>query len=84
MTTKEKFTISGDKLVEKVKELIHEGNIRKVRIIHKEKTVLEIPLTIGAPVAAIGILMAPVLAALGAFAALVTECTIEVEKIEKR
>jgi len=84
MTTKERFTISGDKLVEKIKQLIHEGNIRKVRIIHKEKTVLEIPLTIGAPVAAIGILMAPVLAALGAFAALVTECTIEVEKIEKR
>ena len=83
MTTKEKFTISGDKLVEKVKQLIHEGNIRKVRIIHKEKTVLEIPLTIGAPVAAVGILVAPLLAALGAFAALVTECTIEVEKVEK-
>ena len=83
MTTKEKFTISGDKLVEKVKQLIHEGNIRKVRIIHKGGTVFEIPLTIGAPAAAIGILVAPVLAALGAFAALVTECTIEVEKIEK-
>jgi len=83
MTTKEKFTISGDKLVEKVKQLIHEGNIRKVRIIHKEKTVFEIPLTIGAPAAAIGILVAPVLAALGAFAALVTECTIEVERAEK-
>jgi len=84
MTTKEKFTVSGSQLVDKVKELIHEGNIRKVRIIHKEKTVLEIPLTIGAPAAAIGILVAPVLAALGAFAALATECTIEVEKVEKR
>jgi len=83
MTTKEKFTISGDKLVEKVKQLIREGNIRKVRIIHKEKTVFEIPLTIGAPAAAIGIVVAPVLAALGAFAALVTECTIEVERTEK-
>ena len=83
MTTKEKFTVSGDKLVEKIKELIHEGNIRKVRIIHKEKTVFEIPLTIGAPAAAVGILVAPVLAALGAFAALATECTIEVEKEEK-
>jgi len=83
MTTKEKFTISGDKLVEKVKQLIREGNIRRVRIIHKEKTVFEIPLTVGAPAAAIGILVAPVLAALGAFAALVTECIIEVEKIEK-
>ncbi len=84
MTTKEKFTISGDKLVEKVKQLIHEGNIRKVRIIHKEKTIFEIPLTIGASAAVIGILAAPVLAALGAFAALVTECIIEVEKIEKQ
>ena len=82
MTTKEKFTVSGSQLVDKVKQLIHEGNIRKVRIIHKEKTVLEIPLTIGAPAAAVGILVAPLLAALGAFAALVTECTIEVEKTE--
>ncbi len=83
MTKSEKFTISGSQLVEKVKQLIHEGNIRKVRVIHEEKTILEIPLSIGAPAAAIGILTAPVLAALGAFAALVTECTIEVEKIEK-
>ena len=83
MTAKEKFTVSGSQLVDKVKQLIREGNIRKVRIIHKEKTVFEIPLTIGAPAAAIGILVAPVLAALGAFAALVTECTIEVEKVEK-
>jgi anaerobic C4-dicarboxylate transporter len=45
--------------------------------------VLEIPLSIGAPATAIGILAAPVLAAVAAFAALVTECTVEVEKIEK-
>lgn len=83
MTVKEKFTVSGSQLVDKVKQLIHEGNIRKVRLLHGGKVVLEIPLTIGAPAAAIGILAAPVLAALGAFAALVTECTIEVEKIEK-
>ena len=83
MTTKEKFTVSGSQLVDKVKQLIREGNIRRVRIIHKEKTVFEIPLTIGAPATAALILVAPVLAALGAFAALVTECTIEVEKVEK-
>ena len=83
MATKEKFTISGSQLVDKVKQLIHEGNIRKVRVLHEGRTVLEIPLTIGAPAAAIGIMAAPLLAALGAFAALVTECTIEVEKIEK-
>ena len=83
MTTKEKFTVSGSQLVEKVKQLIHEGNVRKVRIIHKEKTILEIPLTIGAPATVAVVLVAPVLAALGAFAALVTECTIEVEKTEE-
>ncbi len=83
MATKEKFTIDGDKVVEKVKQLIHEGNIRRVRIIHEDRTVLEIPLSVGAPAAAVTILVAPLLAALGAFAALVTECTIEVEKIEE-
>ena len=80
----EKFTVSGSQLIEKVKQLIHEGNIRSVRVLHQGKTVLEIPLSIGAPAVAVGILAAPVLAALGAFAALVTECAIEVEKIEPK
>jgi len=84
MATSEKFTISGSELVEKIKQLVHEGNIRRVRVLHEGRTVLEIPLSIGAPAAAIGILAAPLLAALGAFAALVTECTIEVERVEKK
>jgi len=83
MVESEKFTVSGSQLVEKIKQLIHEGNIRRVRLLHEGETIIEIPLTIGAPVAVAGILAAPVLAALGAFAALVTECTIEVEKVEK-
>ncbi len=83
MTGKEKFTVSGSQLIDKIKQLIREGNIRKVRLLHEGRTVFEIPLTVGAPAAAIVILAAPVLAALGAFAALVTECTIEVEKMEK-
>jgi len=83
MPESERFTISGSQLVEKVKQLIHEGNVRNIRVIHNGKTVLEIPLSIGAPAAAIGIIAAPVLAALGAFAALVTECTVEIEKIKK-
>ena len=83
MVNTEKFTVSGSQLVEKIKQLIHEGNIRRVRLLHEDRIVIEIPLSIGAPVAALGILAAPVLAAIGAFAALVTECTIEVEKIEK-
>ena len=83
MAASEKFTVAGSQLVEKVKQLIREGNIRKVRLLHEGRTIIEIPLVIGAPAAAVGILAAPVLAALGAFAALVTECTIEVEKIEE-
>jgi hypothetical protein len=82
-TTSEKFTVSGDKLVEKVKQLIHEGNIRRIRLIYKDRTIFDIPLSIGAPAAAAIIMAAPVLAAIGAFAALVTECTFEVEKVEK-
>ena len=83
MTDSENFTVSGSQLVEKIKQLIHEGNIRRVRLLHEGRVVLEIPLSIGAPAAVVGILAAPVLAAVAAFAALVTECTIEVEKIEK-
>ncbi len=83
MPIKERFTVPGAQLVDKVKQLIHEGNVRKVRLIHKERTIFEIPLTIGAPAAAAGITLAPVLAAVGAFAALVSECTIEVEKAEE-
>jgi len=83
MVTRKKYTVSGEKVLGKVKELISEGNVRKVRLIQKDKVLLEIPLTVGAPVAAVGILAAPLLAAVGAVAALVTECTIEVEKVEE-
>ncbi len=78
----EKFTVNGSQLVEKIKQLVREGNVRRVRIIHEERTILEIPLSVGAPAAALAILFAPLLAALAAFAALVTECTIEVEKVD--
>ncbi len=83
MAETEKFTVSGSQLVEKVKQLIHEGNIRKVRLVHEGRTVVELPLSVGAPATAVVILAAPILAALGAFAALVTECTIEVEKVDE-
>ncbi len=80
----EKYTVSGDMLVQKIKQLIREGNIRRVRLIYKDKPIFDIPLTVGVPAAAAIIMAAPVLAAIGAFAALVTECTIEVEKVEKQ
>lgn len=83
MSKSEKYTVSGEEVLEKVKKLIHEGNIRRVRLIHQGKTIIEIPLSIGAPAAVVTIMAAPLLAAVGAFAALVTECTIEVEKIEE-
>ena len=83
MTESEKFTVSGSQLVEKVKQPIHEGRVRRVRLIHEDKTLIEIPLSIGAPAAAVGILAVPVQAALGAVAALVTQCTIEIEKVEE-
>ena len=81
--TEEKFTVDGSQLVEKIKQLIHEGNIRRIRLIHKGRPLIDIPLTVGVPMAAATVLAAPVLAAIGAIAALVTECTIEVEKIDE-
>jgi hypothetical protein len=84
MAETEKYTVSGDQVVKKIKQLIREGNIRRVRLIHEGKTIIEIPLTVGAPIVAVGIMAAPLLAAVGAFAALVTECTIEVEKVPEK
>jgi len=76
----EEFRINGDELLGRVKQLIAEGNVRRLIIKDKEgKTIIEIPLTIGI----VGIVLAPVLAAVGAIAALVTECTILVERDAK-
>lgn len=75
----EEFKVDGEKLVSKIKELIHEGNIRKVIIKDKDgKVMMEIPVTFGV----VGALIAPQLAAIGAIAALLTEATIVVEKTE--
>jgi hypothetical protein len=73
----EEFQVSADDLVGRVKDLIHEGNIRRIRVRNeKGETLLEIPVTVGV----IGALFAPYLAALGAIAALATRCTIAVER----
>ncbi len=72
----ERIQVSGNELVEKVRELIHEGNVRRVKVRHNDKTLLEFPVTVGA----LGALLLPTLAALGAIAAMVTECTIVVER----
>jgi len=74
---KEEFKVSGEELVEKIKEIIKEGNARKIIIKNEDgESVVEFPLTVGA----IGALIAPILAAVGAIAALLTKCTIVVEK----
>ena len=75
----QEFTISGDEVVAKVKELIHEGNIRRLIIKNEDgRTMLEIPLTLGL----VGAALLPVFAAIGAAAAIATRCTIVVERDE--
>lgn len=76
-TTKEEFKVSGEQVVSKVKQLIKEGNARKIIIKNESgETLIEFPLTIGA----VGVVIAPTLAAVGALAALITNCTIVVER----
>jgi hypothetical protein len=76
----EEFKVEGEKVISKIKEIFHEGNIRKVIIKDKDgKTLVEIPMTFGV----VGALVAPQLAAIGAIAALLTEATIVVEKQEE-
>ncbi|PJE65424.1 hypothetical protein COU91_01745 [Candidatus Saccharibacteria bacterium CG10_big_fil_rev_8_21_14_0_10_47_8] len=80
MTTKktqEEFKVNGEDLLKKVKQLIAEGNVRRLTIKDKKgKTIVEMPLTVGV----VGAVLAAPLAAIGAIAALVTECTIAVER----
>jgi hypothetical protein len=81
--SEEKITISGGQLVDKFKELIHQGNIRRIRIIHEGRGLIDIPLTVGVPTAAATVILAPLFAAVGAIAGLVTKCTLEIEKVEE-
>jgi hypothetical protein len=74
---KESFRVSGEDLLKKVKEIIHEGNVREIAILDKNgKTLIVLPLTLGV----VGAVLVPTLAAVGAIAALVTECTITVKR----
>lgn len=75
----EHYQLSGDDAITKIKELVHEGNVRRVRIRNAEgHTLVDFPLTVGV----VGAALAPMWAALGAVVALVADCTIEVEKKE--
>ncbi len=74
-TLKEEFTVSSDELVGKIKELLHEGDVTRIIVRDdKGRTLLEIPAWAGV----VGVLLAPWLAALGAIAAIATDCTISV------
>ncbi len=76
-THTEEFRVNGEELLAKIKQLIHEGNIRRIIIKDKDgKVLIEFPMTFGV----VGLVLAPTLAAVGAIAALVTEATVVVEK----
>jgi len=77
-TRRERHKVAGDRVISKIKELLHEGNVRHVIIKNDEgKTLIEFPVTVGVA----GALLVPVWAAVGAIAAIVTSCSIEVERV---
>jgi hypothetical protein len=76
---REEFKVKGEDLLKRVKELVHEGNIRRVIIKNDEGiSLIEIPLTLGV----VGAVLLPVWAAIGALAALATSCTIVIERVD--
>ena len=75
-TFKESFKVAAEQLVDAVKKLLHEGNVRRIVIKQEGRTIAEFPMTVGV----VGAVLAPVLAAVGAIAAVLTECTVEVER----
>ncbi len=77
MARREEFKMDGKDLVAKIKQLLAEGNVRRIIIKNKgDKTLIEVPLTVGVA----GVVLAPTLAAIGALAALLTECTLVIER----
>lgn len=75
-TFTESFKVAGDQLADAVRKLLHEGNVRRVIIKHEGRTIAEFPLTVGV----VGAVLAPVLAAVGALATVLTECTVVIER----
>jgi len=79
----EEFEISGDTVVAKIKELVHEGNIRRISLKTKEgKSLIDVPLTIGVAGVTAVALLTPVWAAIGAIAAMVADLKVIVERVE--
>jgi len=78
-TVWDSFKAETENVVEKVKELVREGNVRRVIVKHEGRVVAEFPLTAGV----VGVVLAPVLAAIGALVALLKDCTVEVERAKQ-
>lgn len=76
--TSESIRATGGQVIDRVKQLVHEGNVRRIVVKHDERIVAEFPVT----AAVVGVAFAPVLAAIGALTAVLTECTIEVERTD--
>ena len=76
----ETIKLKGSQLVESIEKLIEEGNVRRIVIKQEDRTIAEFPLTVGV----VGAVFAPMLAAVGAIAALVTDCKVEVERVAKK
>ncbi len=74
----EELQVMGEQLLTRVKELVHEGNVRRIIIKQDGHTIMEIPLTVGV----VGVIVAPALAAIGAIGALLAQCSIEVIRSE--
>lgn len=81
-TAFEEIKLAGNQLVDKVRDLIEEGNVRRIIIKKGTRVLFEIPLTVGVGAGAAAVLVSPILAALGAVAALVSDVTLEVERYE--
>lgn len=75
----EELQVMGEQLLAKVKELMHEGNVRRIIVKQEGHTIVEFPLTFGV----VGVLLAPMLAAVGALGALLAQCSIEVVRVER-
>ena len=75
-TVWETFKVEGQNIIDKLKDLIHEGNVRRVVVQHEGRTVAEFPLTAGV----VGAVLAPVVAAIGTLVALLKDCTIQIER----
>ncbi len=78
-TTTETIQDTGGRILDRVKELVQEGNVRRIIIKHEGESIAEFPVT----AAVVGVALAPMLAAIGALTAVLTHCTIEVQRVER-